>query len=102
MIYLFDTLMEMTNVVAMNNIYLYPDTKYAGDTNEFFTEPHCANTAVWIIKLIIILQGKHETYGWGEVYRNNTCVIKNSDILWFNGVTEETMVELVCCEKRQS
>ena len=47
--------MEMTNVVAMNNIYLYPDTKYAGDTNEFFTEPHCANTAVWIIKLIIIL-----------------------------------------------
>ena len=30
----------------MNNLYIYPDTKYAGDTNEFFTEPHCANTAV--------------------------------------------------------
>lgn len=32
--------------LAMNNLYIYPDTKYAGDTNEFFTEPHCANTAV--------------------------------------------------------
>ena len=30
----------------MNNLYIYPDTKYAGDVNEFFTEPHCANTAV--------------------------------------------------------
>ena len=36
----------------MNNLYIYPDTKYAGDVNEFFTEPHCANTAVlfwWFI-----------------------------------------------------
>ena len=41
--------MDLSNVVAMNNIYLYPDTKYAGDTNEFFTEPHCANTAVCIL-----------------------------------------------------
>lgn len=32
----------------MNNLYIYPDTKYAGDTNEFFTEPHCANTAVGV------------------------------------------------------
>ena len=32
----------------MNNLYIYPDTKYADDTNEFFTEPHCANTAVGV------------------------------------------------------
>lgn len=28
------------------------------------------------------------------MYRNNTCIIKNQDVLWFNGVSEETMVEL--------
>lgn len=28
------------------------------------------------------------------MYKNNTCIIKNPDVLWFNGVTEETMVEL--------
>lgn len=33
----------------MNNLYIYPDTKYAGDVNEFFTEPHCANTAVRVV-----------------------------------------------------
>ena len=32
--------------LAENNLYIYPDTKYADFTNEFFTEPHCANTAV--------------------------------------------------------
>ena len=36
----------------MNNLYIYPDTKYAGDVNGFFTEPYCAITYVlfwWLI-----------------------------------------------------
>ena len=36
----------MIHELAENNLYIYPDTKYADFTNEFFTEPHCANTAV--------------------------------------------------------
>ena len=28
------------------------------------------------------------------MYRNNSCIIKNQDVLGFNGVSEETMVEL--------
>ena len=36
----------MIHELAENNLYIYPDTKYADSTNEFFTEPHCANTAV--------------------------------------------------------
>jgi hypothetical protein len=68
----------------MNNLYIYPDTKYAGDVDDFFTEPFCGSN-----------HGQHETYGWGEVYKNNTCIIKNPDIYLFCEVDEETMVELV-------
>ena len=33
-------------------------------------------------------------YGWGEVWHNNTCIIKNEAIYWFNGVSPETLKEL--------
>lgn len=70
---------------AINNLYIYPDSKREedpngspnGSANDFFTEPHCANTA-----------GKHEVYGWGEVYRNNTCVIKNPELYMYTYVGE--------------
>ena len=39
------------------------------------------------------IQSKKDSYGWGEVYHNNTCILKNPDVLWFNGVDEEMMVE---------
>ena len=33
-------------------------------------------------------------YGWGEVWHNNTCIIKNEAIYWFNGVSPVTLKEL--------
>ena len=33
-------------------------------------------------------------YGWGEVWHNNTCIIKNEAIYWFNGDSPETLKEL--------
>ena len=38
--------MKINQWIADRNLYIYPDTKYADFTNDFFTQPHCANTAV--------------------------------------------------------
>ena len=39
----------------------------------------------------MIYRVKRIGYGWGEVYHNNTCILKNPDVLWFNGVDEESI-----------
>lgn len=37
---------DADSCLAENNLYIYPDTKYADETNEFFTEPYCCITSV--------------------------------------------------------
>ena len=40
------------------------------------------------------VKGQKDVYGWGEVWHNNTCIIKSEAIYWFNGVSPETLKEL--------
>ncbi|KAK8797579.1 hypothetical protein WA158_005925 [Blastocystis sp. Blastoise] len=63
------------NYLAMHNLYIYPDTKYAGDSNEFFTEPHCINSGG---------QSIGES-GWGDVYQYNECILKNNAVYMETG-----------------
>ena len=41
----------------------------------------------------MIYRVKRIGYGWGEVYHNNTCILKNAEPLVFDGVTEATIIE---------
>ena len=67
-----------TKIVELNT-YIYPDATHVSGRNgltTMFQMPYCANSDGSTLG--------NDATGWGEIWRNNTCVIGNPDIYEFD------------------